>query len=66
MSKTDNTYIYYFYETCYGIMMGSQPWHYECDIVYNLLEIFFPSTVQFWYVLSETDERTHGAQQRVQ
>ena len=46
--------------------MTSQPWHYECDIVYNLLEIFFPSPVQFWYVLSETDERTHGAQQRVQ
>ena len=48
------------------IIAGSQPWHYKCDIIYNLLEIFLPSSVQFWDVLSEADERTHRAQQRVQ
>ena len=48
------------------IIAGSQPWHYKCDIIYNLLEVFLSGSVQFWNVLSQTDQGTHGTQQRVQ
>ena len=58
-NTTNNSYIYIY-------MTKSQAWHYEGYIVYNLLDIFLPGPIQLRDVLSEADQRPHGAEERLQ